>query len=263
MDSGSSADCLMRRPCPRPAVPSQQSEDGKMASDQPAKSAAEPGSGPNEEIAATIEGAAGVIALNRPQALNALTGAMRATIGTAFAAWARNPQVYAAVVLSETERAFCAGGDVREMTACGRNDIEAARAMLAAEYALNWQLDCFSKPTVALIDGMVMGSSVGISLYGTHRVAGQRYRLAMPEAGLGLFPDDGVCWLFARLPDQIGMYLALTGRSLNRADAYSLGLVTHCLPARQFAEIRAAIADADPVDPVLDTRHVDPGPGEL
>jgi enoyl-CoA hydratase len=235
-----------------------------MASDQSiAMPASGPAPGPDGEIGAAIHGAAGVIALNRPQALNALTGAMRAAVGTAFAAWARDPQVYAAVIVSETDRAFCAGGDVREMIACGRRSLDEARRMLAAEYALNWQLDCFSKPTVSLMDGMVMGSGVGISLYGTHRVAGERYRFAMPETGIGLFPDDGVCWAFARLPDEIGMYLALTGRSLGRADAYRLGLVTHCLPAGQFAEVRAAIADADPVDPVLDTRHVDAGPGEL
>jgi enoyl-CoA hydratase len=227
-----------------------------MSSDQPAP-------GADGALSAVIDGAAGVIALNRPRALNALTSAMRAAIGEAFAAWSRDPQVYAAVIVSESDRAFCAGGDVREMVECGRRSLEEARRLLAAEYALNWQLDCFSKPTVSLMDGMVMGSGVGISLYGTHRVAGERYRFAMPETGIGLFPDDGVCWVFARLPDEIGMYLALTGRSLARADAYRLGLVTHCLPARQFAEVRTAIADADPVDPVLDARHVEPGPGEL
>jgi enoyl-CoA hydratase len=231
-----------------------------MASEQPESG---PASGLVGGITATIDGAAGVIALNRPRALNALTSAMRAAIGEAFAAWARDPQVYAAVILSATGRAFCAGGDVREMVACGRRSLEEARRLLAAEYALNWQLDCFSKPTISLIDGVVMGSGVGISIYGTHRVAGERYRFAMPETGIGLFPDDGVAWIFARLPDEIGMYLALTGRSLERADAYALGLVTHCLPAAQFAEVRAAVADADPVDPVLDSRHVDPGPGEL
>ena len=225
-----------------------------MASDQAA---------PALDISAGIVGAAGVIVLNRPSALNALTSAMRASIGKSFAAWANDPQVYAAVILSQSDRAFCAGGDVREMIECGRRSLEEARRLLAAEYALNWQLDCFSKPTVSLIDGMVMGTGVGISVYGTHRVAGERYRFAMPETGIGLFPDDGICWVFARLPDEIGMYLALTGRSAGRADAYRLGLVTHCLPAAQFAEVRAAIADADPVDPVLDTRHVDPGPGEL
>jgi enoyl-CoA hydratase len=108
-----------------------------------------------------------------------------------------------------------------------------------------------------------MGSGVGISLYGTHRVAGERYRFAMPETGIGLFPDDGVCWAFARMPDWIGMYLALTGRSVGRADALRLGLVTHCIAAARFDDIRAAIADAQPVDQVLDGRHEDPGTGEI
>jgi enoyl-CoA hydratase len=218
---------------------------------------------PGKPIAAGVDGAAGVVTLSRPHALNALTAAMRTTIAEAFAGWARDPQVYAALLVSATDRAFCAGGDVREMVECGRRSQEEARRMLAAEYALNWQLDCFTKPTVSLMDGVVMGSGVGITLYGTHRVAGERYRFAMPETGIGLFPDVGTAWAFARLPDQTGMYLALTGRSIGRADAYRLGLVTHCLPARQFAEVRSAIAEADPVDPVLDERHVDPGPGEL
>lgn len=210
-----------------------------------------------------IEGAAGIVTLNRPSALNALTTAMRAEIAAAFAAWARDPQVYAAIIASATDRAFCAGGDVREMVDLGKARPADARHSLAAEYALNWQLDCFTKPTVSLIDGVVMGSGVGITLYGTHRVAGERYRFAMPEAGIGLFPDDGVSCAFARMPDEIGMYLALTGRAIARADAYALGLITHCMPAARFAEVRAAITDADPVDPVLDSRHEDPGPGQI
>lgn len=214
-------------------------------------------------ISTNIEGAAGIVMLDRPRALNALTTAMRAEIAAAFAAWARDPQVYAAVIVSATDRAFCAGGDVREMVDWGKTRPADARRSLVAEYSLNWQLDCFTKPTVSLIDGMVMGSGVGISLYGTHRVAGERYRFAMPETGIGLFPDDGVSWAFARMPGEIGMYLALTGRAIGRADAYRLGLVTHCVPADRFAEVRAAISDADPVDPVLDDRHVDPGPGEI
>jgi enoyl-CoA hydratase len=116
---------------------------------------------------------------------------------------------------------------------------------------------------VSLIDGTVMGAGVGISLYGTHRAAGERYRFAMPETGIGLFPDDGVCWAFARMPDGIGMYLALTGRPVGRADAYRLGLVTHCIPSARLAEVRSALMDADPVDPVLDSRHEEPGAGEL
>jgi enoyl-CoA hydratase len=238
-------------------------KDSGVAGREAAAAVQPAGSAPGAHITAAIEGAAGVVTLDRPQALNALTAAMRAVIGEALAAWVRDPQVYAAIIVSANDRAFCAGGDVREMVECGRRSPAEARRLLAAEYALNWQLDCFAKPTVSLIDGMVMGSGVGVTLYGTHRVAGERYRFAMPETGIGLFPDDGVCWLFARLPDEVGMYLALTGRALGRADAYRLGLVTHCLPARQFAEVRAALADADPVDQVLDARHVDPGSGEI
>jgi enoyl-CoA hydratase len=234
------------------------------SAEQPAVAAAEQSAPKGHgDVIAAVEGAAGVVTLNRPRALNALTSAMRTRIGEAFAAWARDPQVYAAAIVSATDRAFCAGGDVREMVECGRRSQQEAHRMMAAEYALNWQLDCFTKPTVALMDGAVMGSGVGITLYGTHRVAGERYRFAMPEAGIGLFPDDGVSWAFARLPDEIGMYLALTGRPLGRADAYRLGLVTHCIPAEQFAEIVGALREANPADPVLDARHVEPGHGEV
>jgi enoyl-CoA hydratase len=215
------------------------------------------------QIRTGVEGAAGIATLDRPRALNALTAAMRAQIAEAFAAWARDPQVYAACIVSASDRAFCAGGDLRELVEWGRIRPEDARRSLAAEYALNWQLDCFTKPTVSLIDGLVVGSGVGITLYGTHRVAGEGYRFGMPETGIGLFPDDGVGWAFARMPDEIGMYLALTGRAIGRTDAYRLGLVTHCISGARFAEIRRALSDADPVDPVLDSWHEHPGPAEI
>lgn len=236
-------------------------EESDTSAGQDAASA--PAASAPAEITTRIVGAAGRITLDRPRALNALTTAMRAEIAQALQAWTRDPQVYAVIVESANERAFCAGGDVREMVEWGRARLDDALNSLAAEYALNWQLDCFTKPTVSLIDGVVMGSGVGISLYGTHRVAGERYRFAMPETGIGLFPDDGVSWAFARMPDHVGMYLALTGRAIGRADAYELGLATHCISSASFGEIRAALEDADPVDPVLDLRHVDPGPGEL
>jgi enoyl-CoA hydratase len=158
---------------------------------------------------------------------------------------------------------FCAGGDVRELVQLTRTEPEHARRSLAAEYAFNWLHECFSKPTVSLIDGPVMGSGVGITLYGTHRVAGEGYRFSMPETAIGFFPDDGVAHAFAHLPHDIGLYLGLTGRAIGRADAYGLGLVTHTIPARCFAEIEAAVIDADPIDPVLDGRHEEPGDGDL
>jgi enoyl-CoA hydratase len=214
------------------------------------------------DILIGLEGAAAIVALNRPQVLNALTDAMRTQLAAAIPLWERDPQVYA-VLIGATGQAFCAGGDVREIAQWARADLAKARRSLAAEYSLNWSLDCFTKPILSLIDGAVMGGGVGITLYGTHRVAGEGYRFAMPETGIGLFPDDGVTQVLARMPHEIGMYLALTGRSIGPADAYRLGLVTHCIPAGLFGEIRTAVSDADPVDPVLDARHQDPGPGEL
>jgi enoyl-CoA hydratase len=94
-------------------------------------------------------------------------------------------------------------------------------------------------------------------------VAGESYRFAMPETGIGLFPDDGVAFVLAGLPDEVGMYLGLTGRAIGRADAFRLGLATHCLPARHFEEVRAGLAEAETVDPLLEARHEDPGEGEL
>jgi enoyl-CoA hydratase len=254
---------FMKNPPVRPRRWGQLVEETGVIGQVTDAGAAKPAIALNDDLVAGTEGAAGIITLSRPRALNALTSAMRAEIAKAFAAWARDPAVYAALIVSATDRAFCAGGDVREMAELGKSRPEEACDLLAAEYSLNWQLDCFAKPTVALIDGVVMGSGAGITLYGTHRVAGERYRFAMPETGIGLFPDDGVSWVFARLPDAIGMYLALTGRPMGRADAFRLGLVTHCIPAARFAEIREAIKNADPVDPVLDTRSGDPGTGEL
>jgi len=215
------------------------------------------------EIRLEQQGSMALVTLDRPRALNALTVNMRAELDRWFTGFPRDPQVYAVVLQSTSPKAFSVGSDVREVTALGRTDQEAARQTFRDEYALNWRLECFSKPTVSLIDGMVMGGGVGISLYGTHRVAGEGYRFAMPETRIGLFPDVGVCQVFARMPGSIGQYLGLTGRGIGRAEAYALGLVTHCIPARAFDEIKTGLAATMPVDPLLDDRHEDPGPGEL
>jgi enoyl-CoA hydratase len=215
------------------------------------------------EIRLDHSGSLALITLQRPRALNALTVAMRESMAAWFPKFSRDPNVYAVAIRSAAAKAFSAGSDVREVTALGRTGMEAARKTFSDEYALNWRLECFSKPTVSLIDGVVMGGGVGISLYGTHRVAGENYRFAMPETKIGLFPDVGVAHALARMPDEIGVYLGLTGHAVGRADAFALGLVTHCIPAGQFDDIIAVLADAQPVDPLLDIRHVDPGPGEL
>jgi len=217
----------------------------------------------SEELSVESRGSLALITLNRPRALNALNIAMRRKLADSYPRFAREPTNYAVVIQSAGGKVFSAGGDVRELVSLARGDRAKARAACAEEYALNWLHECFSKPTISLIDGSVMGSGVGITQYGTHRVAGEGYRFAMPETSIGLFPDVGTVWVLARLPDAIGMYLGLTGRSIGGADAYALGLLTHCIPAQCFEEIKAALIDTWPVDPLLDERHVDPGLGEL
>lgn len=215
------------------------------------------------DIAIDRNGAMARIVFKRVRALNALTTAMRAEIANALPAMARDASLYALVLRSESPRAFSAGGDVRELVQWNASDAARARAAFADEYRLNWALDCFSKPTISLIDGMVMGSGVGISIYNTHRVAGEGYQFAMPETAIGLFPDVGAAFHLARLGGEIGTYLGLTGRSIGRADAYHLGLATHCIAAERFDEIEAALGDAQTVDDLLDGLHREPGQGSL
>lgn len=207
--------------------------------------------------------ASGFVTLARPAQLNAINDAMRTRIADAMRGWTRDPEVYALVIEATGSSVFSAGGDIRELALLAKDQPVTARASMAAEYRLNWALECFSKPTVALIDGLVVGSGVGLTQYGTHRVAGERYAFAMPEAAIGLFPDVGVASVLARLPNAIGIYLGLTGRRVGRADAYRLGLVTHCVSASSFTDIAERLASADPVDPLLDGLHTDPGSGEL
>ncbi len=218
---------------------------------------------PNGDISLARRGVSMVLSLQRPQALNAVTTAMRKVVAEALIKSARDPDIYVVILKSAGGRAFCAGGDLRELVELAASDMAAARRSLAEESALNWRLECFSKPHVALIDGLVVGSGVGLSLYGTHRVAGPGYQFAMPETAIGLFPDDGVIHAFSRMPGAVGAYLALTGRRIGRADALALGLVTHCVPAEAFSDIEARLAEAEPVDLILDGLHQDPGPGSL
>ena len=152
-----------------------------------------------EDMLIERDGASVHFVLNRARALNALNNAMKSALAQAIPGIARNPDIYCVIWRSESERAFCAGGDVRELIELSQQDMAAARKSLADEYALNWLLDCFSKPTVALLNGFVMGSGAGLAQYATHRVAGQNYRFAMPETAIGFFPDVGVA------PQSIGL----------------------------------------------------------
>jgi enoyl-CoA hydratase len=209
------------------------------------------------------EGRAAFITLNRGQALNALTREMVAAMNQCYLKWASAPRIYGVVLESAPGRVFCVGGDVRALVQSAAAGLDQALAFFRTEYQHDWTLQQFTKPNVALIDGAVMGGGVGISLYGTHRVAGENYRFAMPEVSIGFFPDVGAGYFLSRLPGEVGLYLALTGKTIGREDAFYLGLASHCVPAADFDKIRQAMIESDPIDPVLDALHQHPGDGPI
>ena len=219
---------------------------------------------PEAEAICVRAGRAGLITLNRPQALNALTLGMVRAMRKALDAWADDPEITCVVVQGAGEKAFCAGGDIRRLVEAGREGRpEEALTFWREEYELNALIADYPKPYIALIDGICMGGGVGISLHGSHRVAGERYLFAMPEVGIGFFPDVGASYALPRLPGRTGLYLALTGARLKCADALALGLATHAVPSEAFDAIRESLQAGDPPDAVLADHARDPGPPPL
>ena len=198
-------------------------------------------------IEAWRAGRVGRIRLNRPRALNALDIPMIAGIQNALFAWRDDPAVHAVVISSGSERAFCAGGDVRAVReAAMAGDAARVEAFFAAEYALNLMIAAYPKPFVALVDGICMGGGIGISVHGSARVATEHAIFAMPETAIALFPDVGTSYVLPRLPGALGTWLALTGVRLAGADAVHAGLATHVVPRAQLAGLVAALeADGD------------------
>lgn len=216
------------------------------------------------EVICEKQGQAGVITLNRPRALNALTLGMVRGMRQALDAWAQDSQVTRIVVQGAGEKAFCAGGDIRRLTdLLQAGEPEEALAFWREEYQLNILIKRYPKPYISFIDGIVMGGGVGVSLHGSHRVAGERYLFAMPEVGIGFFPDVGATYALPRLPGETGMYLALTGERVKRADAVMLGLATHSVASDGIDALRKELIEGKPVESVLARAAVDPGPAPL
>lgn len=209
------------------------------------------------------EGRAGLITLNNPKMLNALTHDMFKPLHAAYLRWASTPRTYGVVLDAVPGRAFCCGGDIRSAVQLIKTNLAGAEQFFRDEYQHNWALECFTKPNVSLINGIVMGGGAGISRYGTHRVAGENFLFAMPETKIGFFTDIGSAYFLPRFPGETGMYLALTGTGIGRADAYYTGFATHCIDSAQFDVIRNAMIEGDPIDPVLDGLHQEPGEAEL
>lgn len=212
------------------------------------------------EILTRVESGVGRITLNRPRALHALNRPMCEAMIAALRHWRADDAVKSVLIDHAGERGFCAGGDIRMIAESGAGDGVEARRFFDTEYKLNHLLFAYPKPVTAIVDGVVMGGGVGISEPAEVRIATERTTYAMPETGIGLFPDVGGGWFLPRLPGQTGVWIALTGARLKAADTVFLGIHTHYLPTDALEAFRAILA-TDPAHPadIADGLEDDPG----
>ena len=214
-----------------------------------------------DDILLKVEGHAGFISLNRPSALHALTLPMVHAMTAALLKWRDDPAVKCVVIDHADGRGFCAGGDIAFLRNSAMNDGGVSGLkFLHDEYQLNHLLINYPKPVVAFMDGINMGGGVGISQPARFRVATENTKFAMPETGIGLFPDVGGGWYLSRLEGRVGQFLALTGARIAGADCLSLGLATHYLTSNLLAEAKSRIAteDVERIDGILGTLSVTP-----
>lgn len=193
-------------------------------------------------------GGIGLITLNRPSALNALTHAMTAEMHSMLRTWEGDEAVVAVVVRGAGDRAFCAGGDIQALYRARGDNLDWSYRFYWDEYRLNAYIQHYAKPYVALIDGIVMGGGVGVSVHGSHRVVTEKALFAMPETGIGLFPDIGGTYFLPHCPGEIGMYLGLTGARLGAGDSVFAGVGTHHVPSGRLDALTEALA-ANPAVP--------------
>lgn len=187
------------------------------------------------------EGGAGVLRLNRPKALNALTLEMARDIARALDEFETDPAVGLVLIEGAGERGLCAGGDIRGLYESARAHGDLGKIFWREEYILNARIAAYPKPYVAYMDGFVMGGGVGLAAHASHRIVTERTRIAMPEVSLGFFPDVGGTWLLSRAPGEVGTYLGLTGLPANGADAVYAGLADVLIDSRNWPALRDAL----------------------
>ncbi len=217
------------------------------------------------EVLLEERGSLGVITLNKPEALNALSLAMVQAIGPKLHEWAADDAIAAVVIQGAGDRAFCAGGDIRDLY--NKRGTDFGPTYYSAEYTLNVTIFNYPKPFIALMDGVVMGGGVGVSIHGSHRVVTERTLFAMPETGIGLFPDIGASWFLPRCPGETGMYLGLTGYRMRAADCLYAGIADVYIPSDKLDDVFDALAntasDREVIGAVLAQFAADPGPNKL
>ncbi len=198
-----------------------------------------------DELLFERRGRLGVITMNRPKALNALTHEMSLAIDRVLKDWAADPKVATVAIAGEGERAFCAGGDIRALHQSGPKG-QLTRDFYWNEYRMNRRIFRFPKPYVALMDGITMGGGVGVGVPARYRVVTEKTLLAMPETGIGLFPDVGASYYLSHMPGQLGIYLGLTGARVRAADILYSGLGTHFMPSAKLPDFLTALEGAAP-----------------
>lgn len=219
-----------------------------------------------QDVLTRIEGHAGIISLNRPSALHALTLDMVHAMTDILVKWRTSKKVKCVIIDHAEGRGFCAGGDIAFLRNSALNDAgKSGRQFFHDEYQLNHLLFTYPKPVVAFMDGITMGGGVGISQPARFRVATENTRFAMPETGIGLFPDVGGGWYLSRLEGRVGQFLALTGARIAGPGCLALGLASHYVPGEALAEAKARIAveDVDRIDGILGTLAVTPPPSKI
>jgi enoyl-CoA hydratase/carnithine racemase len=198
------------------------------------------------DLIARREGAAGIIRLNRPKAINAVTLEMFRDIDKALDAFEVDSEVAVIVLEGAGERGLCAGGDIRALWESSKVKGGLGKILWREEYILNARIAKFAKPYVAFMDGIVMGGGVGLSAHSRHRVVTERTKLAMPEVGLGFFPDVGGTWLLSRAPGEIGTYFGLTGQTMNGPDAIYARFADAVVPSSKLPALREALTKVRP-----------------
>jgi enoyl-CoA hydratase len=203
----------------------------------------------------------GLITLNRPKALNTLTLDMVRALDAQLRVWATDPAIATVAIRGEGRRAFCAGGDIRALYDLGvAGKYDEALQFWRDEYPLNTRIKEYPKPYVALVSGFVMGGGAGVAVHGSHRVAVGEIAFAMPEVGIGFFPDVGATFFLPRLPAGAGLWLALTGRQLGAADALALGIMTDHVRPDRLDRVIAALGETTP-DKAIAPFRADAGHG--
>ncbi|UXN07581.1 enoyl-CoA hydratase/isomerase family protein [Bartonella sp. HY761] len=211
--------------------------------------------GGGDDVSFAKEGHVGLIRLTREKALNALNFSMINALNNALIAWEKDDDV-ACVIVEGEGRAFCAGGDVVAAYKAGQSG-QPLYSYFESEYKMNYRIGNFQKPFISFLNGIVMGGGVGLSIHGSHRIITEKTVFAMPESAIGFFPDVGTSAVLPGLPNQFGLYLALTGEKIKQGDCLQFGLATHALHESDLAAFKQELINSGNPRPFLEANAVE------